>query len=254
MSDAAVELIDLSFAYRPGEWILRHVSASLPKRSVTALLGPNGRGKTTLLKLLLGILVPGEGKLALNGRAAFVPQLFRTAFAYTVLDMVLMGRARQIGLWSQPSLEDEAAAFAALERFGLADLASRPFDQISGGQRQLAILARAIVADAEVIVLDEPCSALDMRNQALVLEWIGRLADDHGLTVLFSTHAPQHASAMADHVMMLFGPEDYVIGGTDEVLTESNLERLYEVPVYVSGEGARRSFVPRLPRRRTVRT
>ncbi len=169
----------------------------LPKGSVTALLGPNGRGKTTLLKLLLGILKPTEGSLRLAGRAAFIPQLFRTAFAYTVLEMVLMGRARQVGLWSQPTGTDEAAALAAPDRFGLADLAARPFDQISGGQRQLAVLARAIVSEAEIIILDEPCSALDLRNQALVLEWIRRLADAHGLTVLFSTHAPQHASAMA---------------------------------------------------------
>ncbi len=250
MSDVAIELNDVSFAYRPGEWVLRHVSASLPKHSVTAMLGPNGRGKTTLLKLLLGILAPSEGKLELAGRAAFVPQLFRTAFAYTVLDMVLMGRAREIGMWSQPSREDEAAALGALERFGLADLAERPFDEISGGQRQLAILARAIVADAEVIVLDEPCSALDMRNQALVLEWIGRLVDDHGLTVLFSTHAPQHASAIADNVMLLFGAGDYVLGDSNAVLNAANIERLYEVPVLVLGEGSQRNFVPRLPQRK----
>ena len=249
MSDSAIELVDVGFAYRPGEWIVRHVSATLPKRSVTALLGPNGRGKTTLLKLLLGIASPAEGEIELNGRAAFVPQLFRTAFAYTVLDMVLMGRAREIGLWSQPTREDEAAALSALDRFGLADIADRPFDQLSGGQRQLAILARAIVADAEIVVLDEPCSALDLKNQVLVLDWIGRLVDEHDLTVLFSTHAPQHASAMADRTMLLFGADNYVIGGTHQVLTEANLEHLYDVPVRAIGDGATRSFIPLLPQR-----
>ena len=251
MSEPAIATDDLGFGYRPGAWILRHVSIDLPKGSVTALLGPNGRGKTTLLKLLLGILKPAEGSLRLSGRAAFVPQLFRTAFAYTVLDMVLMGRARQVGLWSQPTRADEAAALAALDRFGLANLAARPFDQISGGQRQLAILARAIVSEAEIVILDEPCSALDLRNQALVLEWIGRLADAHGLTVLFSTHAPQHASAMADHVMLMFGAEDCAIGTPDDVLSEVNLERLYGVPVRRAGgaDGRTAGFLPVLPAR-----
>ncbi len=251
MSEPAIVTDDLGFGYRPGEWILRHVSIDLPKASVTALLGPNGRGKTTLLKLLLGILAPAEGSLRLGGRPAFVPQLFRTAFAYTVLDMVLMGRARQVGLWSQPTRADEAAALAALDRFGLADLAARPFDQVSGGQRQLAILARAIVSEAEIIILDEPCSALDLRNQALVLEWIGRLADAHGLTVLFSTHAPQHASAMADLVMLMFGAEDYAVGTPDDVLSEANLGRLYGVPVRRAGaaDGRTAGFLPVLPAR-----
>lgn len=251
MTEPAVVIAGLGFAYEPGSWILRHLSAELPRGSVTALLGPNGRGKTTLLKLLLGILTPSEGSLRLGGPTAFVPQLFRTAFAYTVLDMVLMGRAQKIGLWSQPSADDEAAALAALDRFGLADLAGRPFDQISGGQRQLAILARAIVSEAEIIILDEPCAALDLRNQALVLEWIGRLADVHGLTVLFSTHTPQHASAMADRVMLMFGAEDCLVGPPDEVLNETNLERLYGVPVRRTRDesGANAGFLPVFPAR-----
>ena len=121
-----------------------------------AILGPNGCGKSTLLKLTLGLLKPQEGAVSVRGRAAFVPQLFDMAFDYTVLDMVLMGRARQIGLFAQPSAQDEAAARTALGRFGIEALAQRGFHELSGGQRQLAIFALALVTEADILVLDEP--------------------------------------------------------------------------------------------------
>ena len=146
----AVSFEDLGYFYRPGQWVLRHCSAAVAPGKILALLGPNGRGKTTLLHILIGALKPREGRLAINGRIAFVPQLFQMSFDYSVLDMVLMGRAKNIGLFSQPGRKDEAAALAALDRFGIADLANRPFHELSGGQRQLVIFARALVAQAEV--------------------------------------------------------------------------------------------------------
>jgi iron complex transport system ATP-binding protein len=115
------------------------------------------------------VLKPTEGTFHTRGRIAFVPQLFQVSFDYSALDMVLMGRARKVGLFSQPTPEDEKAALAALERFGMADLAGRPFHEMSGGQRQLVIFARALVAEADVLILDEPTSALDLRNQQVIL-------------------------------------------------------------------------------------
>ena len=219
----------LGFAYRPGEWVLRGCTGAVHPGSVLAVLGPNGRGKSTLLKLLLGVLRPQEGRVSFQGRAAFVPQLFDVAFGYSALDMVLMGRARHVGLFSQPSARDEAHALTALDRFGIADLAGRPFHDLSGGQRQMVVLARALVAEAQVLLLDEPTSALDLRNQALVLHWMVRVAREDRLAVVFTTHHPHHALAVADEALLMLGPEHFAHGPTGAVLTEANLQALYGV-------------------------
>ena len=227
--EQALAFENLGFAYRPGAWVLRGCTAAVRPGSALAVLGPNGRGKSTLLKLLLGVLRPQEGSIAVQGRAAFVPQLFDVAFGYSVLDMVLMGRARHVGLFSQPSARDEEAALAALGRFGIADLAGRAFHDLSGGQRQMVVLARALVAEAQVLLLDEPTSALDLRNQALVLRWMARLAREDGLAVVFTTHHPHHALAVADEALLMLGPERFAHGPADAVLTEASLQALYGV-------------------------
>ena len=231
MTEVAVSISNLGHAYVPESWVFQHYSASILKGSVFAILGPNGRGKTTLLKLLLRSLKASEGNLAVNGRFAFVPQLFQVSFDYSALDMVLMGRAKRIGIFSQPSAKDEAAALAALDRFGMVELAHHPFHQFSGGQRQMVILARALVADADILILDEPTSALDLKNQALVLNWISRLTREDGLTVIFTTHHPHHALAVADDALLMMGEHDFVCGAASDVLTEENLEALYGVPL-----------------------
>lgn len=252
MSEIAVSFANLSYAYRPGHWIFRNYSASVAKGRVFALLGPNGRGKTTLLKLLLGAMKPSEGSVAANGQIAFVPQLFQVSFDYSALDMVLMGRAKKIGLFAQPTQKDEDAALAALDRFGMADLAGQPFHELSGGQRQLVIFARALVAEAEILILDEPTSALDLKNQALVLDWIGTLSRKDGLTVVLTTHHPHHALAIADDALLMLGDADYVAGPAAEVLTEKSLTALYGAPLkriaFTHEEGRRiETFVPVLP-------
>ncbi len=248
MGDVVVSFDRLGYAYLPGKWIFRDYSAAVEKGRVFALLGPNGRGKTTLLKLLLGVLKPLAGELQVRGHTAFVPQLFQVSFDYSVLDMVLMGRAQKVGLFSQPTSADEAAALAALERFNLAGVAQRPFHELSGGQRQMVIFARALVAEAEILILDEPTSALDLKNQALILDWIARLSREDGLTVLFTTHHPHHALAVADIALLMQGETEFAFGPVASVLTEENLLRLYGVPLkHISFQhGARvvNTFVP----------
>jgi iron complex transport system ATP-binding protein len=229
MNPLAVSLRDLGHAYVPATWVFRHYSAQVRKGSVFALLGPNARGKTTLLKILLGVLTPTEGSVEINGSVAFVPQLFQVGFDFTALDMVVMGRARRVGLFSQPSKQDRDAARATMVRLGIADLAARSFHQLSGGQRQLVIFARALVAEATVLLLDEPTSALDLRNQSTVLDWIRRLRDEEGLTVVMTTHHPQHALAVADDALLMTGEADFVSGPAVDVLSEENLHRLYGV-------------------------
>lgn len=248
MTDIAISFSKLAFAYQPHKWIIRDCSGSIERGRVVALLGPNGCGKTTLLRLLIGALAPSDGRIAVNGRIAFVPQLFQVAFDFTVLDMVLMGRARQIGVFSQPGRSDEAAALSALDRVGMADFARRSFQELSGGQRQLVILARALVAEADIMLLDEPTSALDLKNQALILEWIAKLSRQVGLTVIFTTHHPHHALAVADDVMLMLGPSRYVVGPVRGVMSEESLAQLYGVALkHVAFEHQGRSietFVP----------
>lgn len=163
MNNTAVEFNNLGHAYRPGRFVFQNYSAEVKRGSIFALLGPNGCGKTTLLKILLGALKPTAGGIGVQGRTAFVPQLFQVSFDYSVLDMVLMGRVRQVGLFSQPTPEDEAAAMTALDRFGIAHMATQPFHELSGGERQMVIFARALVSEADILILDEPTSALDLK-------------------------------------------------------------------------------------------
>jgi iron complex transport system ATP-binding protein len=249
----AITISDLGFAYTTDRWVVRHLTTVVRARTVFALLGPNGGGKTTFLHLLAGALRPQEGSIEVSGRVAFIPQLFEVSFDFTALDMVLMGRAPKIGLFSQPSAKDHHLAMAALNRFDLADLAARPFHEMSGGQRQLVVFARALVAEADILVLDEPTSALDLKNQALVLEWISSLRDD-GLTIVMSTHHPHHALAIADDVLLTVGePPRYTCGAAADVLTENNLATLYGVPlIRVTAEHAGQqieSFAQVLPTR-----
>jgi len=231
MSETVISLSDLGYAYHPGHWVFRHYAARVGKGQVFAILGPNGRGKTTLLKLLLGALKPSEGEVSVKGQVAFVPQLFQVSFDYSALDMVLMGRARKVGLFSQPSAADEEAALKALDRFGMADYASRPFHEMSGGQRQMVIFARALVAEADILILDEPTSALDLKNQRLVLDWVTTLSRQDGLTIIMTTHHPHHALAVADEALLMLGREEYITGPAAEVLTEEALMSLYGVPL-----------------------
>jgi iron complex transport system ATP-binding protein len=229
VTESAMTFVDLGFAYNPGNWVIRGYSGEVDRGKVFAILGPNGCGKTTLLKLLIGALHPREGAVHHKDHFAFVPQLFQVSFSYTVLDMVLMGRAGKIGLFSSPSAEDEEASFDALRRLKLDHLAGRPFDELSGGQRQLVIFARALATEADILVLDEPTSSLDLRNQGVILEWITRLSREEGLTVAFTTHHPHHAHAVADTTMLMLGERDFLSGPTADVMTEERLHALYGV-------------------------
>ncbi len=145
--------------------------------------------------------------------------------------MVLMGRARHIGLFAQPGRTDVAAALAALQRVGMARKAYQPFNQLSGGERQMVVIGRALVSEAQVLILDEPSSTLDLRNQFLILSWLRQLSKREGLTVIFTTHHPHHALAIADVALLMLGGDRFELGTAAEVLTESRLSALYGVPL-----------------------
>jgi iron complex transport system ATP-binding protein len=237
-----IEGRDLTIGY-PDRTVGRGLDVALSTGEVLALLGPNGGGKTTLLKTLLGLLKPKAGEVRLGGKpldnysirerarvVAYVPQVHISTFAFTVETVVLMGRTAHGSLFSRPSGQDRAVAQAALERFGIATLANRPYTMISGGERQLVLLARALAQEPQFIVLDEPTASLDFGNQGKVMREIRALAKSgHG--VLFTTHDPNHALRAADRAYLLREGARIADGPVATVLNREQLEALYRATV-----------------------
>jgi iron complex transport system ATP-binding protein len=242
-----------------GKVVARDIDVSLRAGEVVCLLGPNGSGKTTLFKTLLRLIARLAGSISIAGRPidswrpgqlalrqAYVPQANISVFPYRVLDMVLMGRTARLGVFSAPSAADRERAWTALERLGIADLAEREYTRISGGQRQLTLIARALAQEAPSIVMDEPTASLDFGNQALVLREVARLARG-GLGIVLSTHQPDHAFAIASRVLLLHDGRVVADGSPREVLTRQRLEQVYGVPVSLDPlPGGRLSCTPLL--------
>jgi iron complex transport system ATP-binding protein len=236
----------------------RDLDVALATGEVLALLGPNGSGKTTLLKTLLGLIAPLGGEVRLGERGlggysvreraqaiAYVPQSHAPTFAFPVKSMVLMGRTAHGNLFSRPNERDRTAARDAINRLGIAHLADRPYTMISGGERQLVLLARALAQTPKFIVLDEPTANLDFGNQGKLMDEIERLAESgHG--VLFTTHDPNHALRAADRAYLLREGERVAEGPIGEVLTRDNLEKIYRAPVrvLVDAKDGTNAFLP----------
>lgn len=223
---------NLGYQHSPHSgWVFRHHSLALAPGEIAAVIGPNGRGKTTLIKTILGLHTAQEGDVDLTANAAYVPQHSGASFPYPVRDAVVMGRARHIKTFRSPTRHDYRQADAALARLGISDFAQRPITELSGGERQLVLIARAMVSESRLIVLDEPASALDYRNQQTILDVMRSLSRDDGIAVLFTTHMPQHAQVLADQVLLMKDWDDYQYGATTEVLTEANLSALYGIDI-----------------------
>lgn len=219
---------------RYGErWIFRGLDLEPQPGRCLAILGPNGRGKTTLVRALLGFLPLSEGTRTVPGVIGYVPQAISRDFAYTVRSMVAMGRVARRGLFAAPTSTDHWHADRALKRVGIAVLADQAFDRLSGGERQLVLLARALATEATTLVLDEPASALDLRNQDRFLGVVEALRVEGEHAIVFTTHLPQHAAAVADDALMMLGPEEHLFGPVDRVLNEESLTRLYGLPVRI---------------------
>jgi iron complex transport system ATP-binding protein len=237
-----IEGRDLTIGY-PDHTVGRGLDVALSTGEVLALLGPNGGGKTTLLKTLLGLLKPKAGEVRLGDKPldeytvrerarviAYVPQVHIGTFAFTVETVVLMGRTAHGNLFSRPTTHDRAVAHAVLERFGISGLANRPYTMISGGERQLVLLARALAQEPRFIVLDEPTASLDFGNQGKVMNEIRALAKSgHG--VLFTTHDPNHALRAADRAYLLRDGARIADGPAATILNREQLRALYQVSI-----------------------
>lgn len=237
-----LEIRDLSFSYGAHQ-VLHDVSFELRQGEFLSVLGPNGVGKSTLFRCILGLLPQYSGLILSNGedlrrmprremarRIAYIPQINRPTFGYTVLDTVLMGTTRQVSVFSQPGREQVRIARSALERVGAAHLAEREFTYLSGGEQQLVLVARAIAQQAEILIMDEPTSALDYGNQLRILKLVKELASE-GYGVLLSTHNPQHALSYATRMLALADGRIAALGTADEVLTPELVHQLYHVDV-----------------------
>lgn len=234
----------ITFSYA-GRAVLKDISLSVQSGQIVSLLGPNGSGKTTLLKVLLGILRPQRGMVLVQGRPiaemspkevasrmAYVPQTHRIGFAYRVLDIVLMGRTPHKPFFSACSKEDVAMALQSLERLSILHLKDRCYNEISGGERQLTLIARALTQGARTLILDEPASGLDYGNQIRLLDQITDLARD-GYTFIKSTHAPNHALWIATRVLMLKGGTIIADGPPGDVIDGEAIGKLYNTRVGV---------------------
>lgn len=241
----SIEVKDLCFSYGERE-VLHGVSFKAEQGEFLSILGPNGVGKSTLFRCVLGLLRDYTGSITVEGRdakslsireaaklVAYIPQSSHPAFNYSVRDIVLMGTTSGLGTFSTPKKEDVRRVEEALEKIGISHLAERYFHRISGGERQLALIARALVQRAPVLMLDEPTASLDFGNQLLVLTQARELARE-GYTVIQTTHNPEQSYMFSDRILALRGGEVLTEGRPKDVLTSDMMRQLYGVEVEVS--------------------
>lgn len=229
----------------PAKRILHQLNFTMNQGEILCLLGPNGCGKTTLMKAIMGFLPELLGNIEIQGQSlkalsprerarhiAYIPQAHTSVFDYQVFEMVLMGRSSHISLLGQPSQKDLNAAFEALEELNIGHLAHQKYVRLSGGQRQLVLIARALAQQAQLIIMDEPSSDLDFANQQRIMDMLIQLKNK-GISILLSTHAPEFPFQIADRVMLLREGRILALGTPEEVLTPEWLQGLYNVPMDV---------------------
>lgn len=240
----SLELCDVSCGYG-GTAVIEHLSFAVHPGEVCCLLGPNGAGKTTVFRTVLGTLAPLVGSIAVDGRdvrslgerelarlVAYVPQAAEVPFAFTVLDVAVMGRLAHLGAFGAPGAADYAVCDRVLALLGIEHLADRLYTELSGGERQMVLIARALVQEPRYLLMDEPTAALDLGNQARVLAAVRTLAH-RGIGVLMTTHTPDHLGMLEATGVLLFPDGSYALGSADRLLNERNLACAYGVPVMV---------------------
>jgi iron complex transport system ATP-binding protein len=249
-----IEARGLVFSYGTTP-VVNDVSLSLPRGAAGALIGANGSGKSSLIRLLAGLLSPASGQVWVAGvpltsmplrerakRIAYVPQATATVFPFTALEVVLTGRSPYSGRFSFESKEDEIIALAALEVMDAAHLAHRPITELSGGERQLVTVARALAQEPEVMLLDEPASALDLKHRTQLARALRRLSKERGIAALMITHDLMLLDSVADLVFAMKCGQLISMGQPASVLVEDVLSDIYDARVRSERRG-KRTFV-----------
>lgn len=282
-----ISIRDISLSYEK-ELVLNRINFSIKKGSVVTLVGPNGCGKTTLLKIINGFLRQNEGTVYIDGRnlegvanqelakiLGHVSQLHKSSFPFSVLDVVLTGRMPHISMFSTPGKKDIEKAYEVLEFMGIAHFAQKSYTQLSGGERQLVMIAKALAQEPDFLLLDEPTSFLDLKNQIHVLKTIINLSRTRHITVLMTLHEPNHALLFSDEIILLrkledkgkgkfsgagrsafkassekegettFSVENIVVSGAPEaVMTPEKIEEAYGIHVDVLEHKGKRMIIP----------
>jgi iron complex transport system ATP-binding protein len=224
------------FSYNKSIPLLHEITFSLDEGDILAVMGQNGVGKTTLLKCLLGILKWQSGKSEIVGHDSratrrligYVPQARRFSFPYLVRDMVVFGRARDLSFFAAPTSRDYRKADEALDELGILQLRDKSCNQLSGGQLQLVLMARALVGEPRLLILDEPESHLDCHNQFTILKTIKSLAKEKNITCIMNTHYLNHALRLANKCLLL-ADHQYLFGNTHQVFSPENIRRYFAV-------------------------
>ncbi len=248
--EPAVEIDSVCFSYgrRP---VLRDICFQVSTGSLCGLLGPNASGKTTLLKCVDGVLTPEKGAVRVRGKAvkdmsrqevarlvAVVPQQTNPVFAFTSLQMVVMGRAARLGRLSLPSRLDKRDAEKSLDELGIAELGPRPFSELSGGERQLVLLSRALFQDTPILLLDEPTSHLDFRNQFMIMDAVESVTKRKRLSTIVTLHDPNLAARYCTHLVLLRKGVLFREGSREAVFDAGTLKEVYGIDVVVERTGA----------------
>ncbi len=251
-----LEIINAGFAYEKDIPIWQNINLTLDKGQCLCLLGANGCGKTTLFNCINGNLNLNSGTILINGKKVIsysaqelaktmgvVYQDHTVSFPYSSLEVVTMGRTPYLSAFRGPSNQDTDLAYAIMEEMGIADLADKKYSQISGGQRQLVLIARTLCQQPEIILFDEPTSHLDFKNQALVIETVKRLSQK-GYSIIMNSHFPSHAWHVANQVALMGEQGIIASGSPEEIMTEEYLSRTYGVAVEImkTNDATKKSF------------
>lgn len=234
----SLSVFDASYQYSSQQPLFENVSFEITSGDLLCILGQNGTGKTTFLKCLSGILKWKKGTIRIDNELVtkneirnligYVPQMHQSAVNYSVKEMIMMGRASNLGLFSLPGRKDHLAVEEILERLDMKEISNSYCDCLSGGQLQMVYLARALVSNPRILVLDEPESHLDYKNQSKMLKLIKTVVKENNLIGIMNTHYPQHALNYSDCVLFI-GKEGHAFGKTSFLLNEENLNHYYGV-------------------------